>query len=49
VVVGFGNELPAGSTGHFAVSLEPGTHAWIAEVPGASEKGMPVPFTVPDA
>jgi hypothetical protein len=49
VFLGGINEMPAGSTGHFAVSLEPGTHAWIAEVPGASDKGMLVPFTVPDA
>ncbi|MEX2466881.1 MAG: hypothetical protein WD995_08215 [Gemmatimonadota bacterium] len=49
VFLGGLNEMPAGSTGYFTVSLEPGTYAWIAEVPGASDKDMLVPFSVPDA
>ena len=49
VFLGGVNEMPAGSTGHLAVSFEPGTYAWIAEVPGVSDKGMLVPFTVPEA
>ena len=44
--VGGLNEMPAGSTGYVHVTLEPGTYAWIAEVPGAGEKGMLRTFTV---
>jgi hypothetical protein len=40
------NELPAGSTGYFDVSLQPGNYAFIAEVPAADEKGMLHRFTV---
>ncbi|MHC4406524.1 MAG: hypothetical protein ACYTG0_43420 [Planctomycetota bacterium] len=40
------NELPAGITGYFTVTLDPGNYAWIAEVPSSSEKGMLKPFTV---
>jgi len=39
-------EMPAGSTGYFSVTLEPGDYAWIAEVPNASAKGMLKTFTV---
>lgn len=42
------NEMPEGTTGYFTVSLEPGDYAWIAEVPEPSEKGMLVPFSVPE-
>ncbi|MDZ7780473.1 MAG: hypothetical protein U5R14_11180 [Gemmatimonadota bacterium] len=42
------NEMPAGTTAYFTVSFEPGDYAWIAEVPGASGKGMLVPFAVPE-
>jgi hypothetical protein len=49
VFLGGVNEMPAGSTGYLAVSFEPGTYAWVAEVPGASGKNMLVPFTVPEA
>lgn len=46
--VGGTNEMPSGSTAYFDVSLEPGSsYAWIAEVPGASAKGMLVRFEVP--
>jgi hypothetical protein len=44
--VGGLNEMPAGSVGYFTVTLEPGTYAWISEVPGASAKGMLRRFTV---
>jgi len=40
------NELPAGTTGYFTVTLEPGEHAWVAEVPGSAAKGMLVRFSV---
>jgi len=45
--VGGTNEMPSGSTSYFDVSLEPGSYAWIAEVPGAAAKGMLVRFDVP--
>jgi hypothetical protein len=41
------NEMPAGATSYFNVTLEPGDYAWIAEVSRAGEKGMLVRFTVP--
>lgn len=44
--VGGTNEMPAGTTSYFNVTLEPGEYVWIAEVPGADEKGMMVRFTV---
>lgn len=44
--VGGLNEMPAGSTGYFTVTLEPGSYAWIAEVPEADAKGMLVRFEV---
>jgi hypothetical protein len=47
VFVGGTNEMPAGSMSYFNIALEPGSYAWIAEVPGAMEKGMLVPFDVP--
>lgn len=40
------NEMPAGSTGYFAVTLTPGTYAWVSEVPGSAAKGMLRTFTV---
>jgi uncharacterized cupredoxin-like copper-binding protein len=40
------HEMPAGQTGYFTVTLEPGRYAWIAEVPGPQEKGMLKTFTV---
>jgi hypothetical protein len=40
------NELPAGGTAFFTVSLEPGDYAWIAEVPAADQKGMLQVFSV---
>jgi hypothetical protein len=40
------NEMPAGSTGYFSANLEPGTYAWIAEIPGTRAKGMLKTFTV---
>ena len=47
VFLGGLNEMPGGSTGYFTVEFEPGRYAWVAEVPGASAKGMLVPFEVP--
>jgi hypothetical protein len=41
------NEMPAGTTSFFTVTLEPGDYAWIAEVSRAADKGMLVRFTVP--
>lgn len=40
------SEMPAGSTGYFTVDLEPGSYAWISEVPGGREKGLLQTFTV---
>jgi uncharacterized cupredoxin-like copper-binding protein len=40
------NEMPPGSVGYFTVTLEPGRYAFVAEVPGAEEKGMLRTFTV---
>jgi hypothetical protein len=40
------NEMPAGSTGYFTVTLEPGDYALISEVPGPSEKGLLKRFSV---
>lgn len=34
------NEMPAGATGYFTASLEPGRYAWVAEVPSPESKGM---------
>jgi len=44
--VGGINELPAGDTGFFRATLQPGDYAFIAEVPAAEEKGMFHRFTV---
>jgi len=43
------NELPAGQTGYFTVTLEPGRYAWISEVPAPESKGMLKTFEVPAA
>ena len=40
------NEMPAGATGYFTATLEPGRYALVAEVPGSEEKGMLRTFTV---
>ncbi len=40
-------EMPAGSTGYFKVTLTPGRYAWIAEVTHPQTKGMLRTFTVP--
>ncbi len=40
------NEMPAGQTAYFNISLEPGRYAWIAEVPDPEGKGMLQVFTV---
>lgn len=40
------NELPAGETGYFSVTLEPGEYALISEVSGAMGKGLFRAFTV---
>ena len=44
--VGGINELPAGDTGYFSATLQPGEYAFIAEVPAAEEKRMFHRFTV---
>lgn len=44
--VGGLNDMPAGATGYFTVTLEPGSYAWIAEVPEAMAKGMLQVFEV---
>lgn len=44
--VGGLNEMPAGSTGYFTVTLEPGEYVLISEVPGAGGKGLLQTFTV---
>ena len=40
------NEMPAGSTGYFSVSLSPGNYAFISEVPSPAEKNMLIPFRI---
>ncbi|WP_340103747.1 hypothetical protein [Rhodohalobacter sp. 8-1] len=40
-------EMTEGSTAYYTVNLKPGTYAWIAEVPDASEKNMLKTFSVP--
>ena len=44
--VGGLNEMPAGATGYFTLTLEPGSYAFISEVPGAPGKGLFHTFTV---
>lgn len=39
-------EMPAGSTGYFTVTLEPGRYAWVSEVTNPADKGMLKVFTV---
>lgn len=40
------HDMPAGSTAYLTVRLEPGTYAWVAEVPNAAERGFLKRFTV---
>lgn len=44
--VGGLNEMAAGTTGYFTVTLEQGRYAWVAEVPDANAKGMLHTFEV---
>ena len=44
--LGGAEEMPAGSTEYFTVTLEPGRYAWISEVANPFEKGMLKVFTV---
>lgn len=44
--VGGLEEMPAGQTGYFTVTLSPGRYAWISEVPDPQALGMLKPFTV---
>lgn len=44
--IGGTNEMPEGSTAYIHIDLEPGTYAWIAEVPNPADKGMLKTFTV---
>ncbi len=40
------NEMPAGSTGYFTVTLEPGNYVMISEVPNPLSKNMMITFEV---
>jgi hypothetical protein len=40
------NDMPAGATGYFDVTLEPGRYAWVSEVPGTLERGLLREFRV---
>jgi hypothetical protein len=40
------NDMPEGSHSYFTVDLQPGTYAFIAEVPNPQEAGFVLPFTV---
>lgn len=41
------NEMPPGTTAYLDVDFEPGSYAWIAEVPDPAGKGMFVRFEIP--
>ncbi len=47
--VGGLNEMAAGATGYFGVTLAPGRYAWVSEVTEPGRKGMLRTFTVPPA
>jgi hypothetical protein len=47
--VGGLNDMGPGGVGYFTVTLEPGSYALVAEVPDPAEKGMFVPFAVPES
>jgi len=40
------NDMPAGSTGYFTVTLEPGNYTLISEVPNALSKKMLKTFVI---
>jgi hypothetical protein len=40
------NDMPAGSTGYFEVTLEPGNYALISEVPNAGSKNLLKTFSI---
>lgn len=44
--VGGLNEMPAGATGYFTVTLDPGQYVLISEVPGTNAKGLLREFSV---
>ena len=46
VFLGGANDMPAGSTGYFTLTLEPGNYALISEVPNTLSKKMLKTFTV---
>lgn len=46
VFLGGLNEMPAGTTGYFTVTLDEGNYAWVSEVAGSKGKGMLVQFYV---
>jgi len=46
IFLGGVNDMPAGSTGYFTLTLEAGNYALISEVPNASSKKMLMSFTV---
>lgn len=46
--LGGAQDMPAGSLTYVTVRLEPGRHAWIAEVPDPVGKGLVEAFTVPE-
>lgn len=45
--IGGAQEMPAGNTAYFTVSLEQGRYAWISEVPSPGSKNMLKVFTIP--
>jgi hypothetical protein len=44
--LGGADDMAAGNTEYFTVTLEPGRYAWISEVTNPDQKGMLKPFTV---
>ncbi len=40
------NEMPAGHKAYFKISLEPGSYAWVAEIPNPASHNMLVEFEV---
>ena len=47
--VGGINDMAAGGVGYIHVNLEPGTYAWVAEIPDPASRGMFQIFTIGDA
>ena len=47
-VLGGVNDMPGGSTGYFEAELNPGTYAFVSEVPGSVKKNMFKTFVIRD-